>query len=203
MRRFLSISFQLLIILSVLMLLFSAVLWGLSRFWWGYALEEYSFADLLGLGLVRFWQDGAGFGIIGCTAVLAAYYLLTWLADLWNLKARRKAVAQDIEKKVAERVEVLRAELAEAVARSNEDMSKRLTEWQTRLAVAHREILEREKKVDAYLTEMKALREHRARYEMDRVMLRQKARQALDELSLEEPVIGKVKRLVKKVAKLA
>ena len=203
MRRFLSISFQLLIILSVLMLLFSSVLWGLSRFWWGYALEEYSFADLLGLGLVRFWQDGAGVGIIGLTAVMATYYFLNWLTGFWNLKARQKAVVRDIEKKAAERAKAMRADLETAVARSNDDTSKRLTEWQTRLAVAHRKILEREKKVNAYLAELKALRELHGRYEMDRLMIRQKARQALDELSLDDPVIGKAKRLVKKIAKLA
>ena len=203
MRRFLSISFQLLVILSVLMLLFSAVLWGLSRSWWGYTLEEYSFADLLGLGLVRFWQDGAGVGIIGCVVVMAAYYLLNWLTDFWNLKARQRAVAQDIEKKTAQRAEAMLADLETAVARSNEDTSKRLAEWQTRLAVAHREILEREKKVNAYLAELKALRELHARYEVDRLMVRQRAQQALDELSLDEPAIEKVKRLVQKIVKLS
>lgn len=203
MRRFLSISFQLLIILLALMLLFSITLWGLSRFWWGYTLEDYSFADLLGLGLVRFWQDGAGLGIIGCTTVMAVYYLMNWLTGFWNLKARQEAVARDIEKKAVERAEDMRAELEAAVTMSNEDISRRLNEWQTDLAVANKEILEREKKVVAYLRELKALREIHARYELERLMIRQRARQALDELSLNEPVIGKVKRLVRKIVKLS
>lgn len=145
----------------------------------------------------------ASSGIVGCVVVMAAYYLLNWLTDFWNLKARQKTLAQDIEKKAADRAEAMRAELEVTVAKSNEDMSKQLTNWQTRLAMDHREILEREKKVGAYLAELKALREVHARYELERLMIRQKARQALDELSLEEPVIGKAKRLVKKIAKLA
>lgn len=85
-----------------------------------------------------------------------------------------------------------------AVTRPNEDISRRLNAWQTHLAVANRELLEREKKVNAYLTELKALREIHARYELERLMIRQRARQALD-----EPVLGKVKRLVRKIVKLS
>lgn len=96
----------------------------------------------------------------------------------------------------------MRAELEAAVAKANEETVRELKGWETTLTVINREVLEREKKVRVYLKELKDLRDLHARYKMERLGVRQRARQVLDELSREDPVIGKARRLVKKIIKL-
>jgi hypothetical protein len=202
-RGFLGTALQLLLTLSFLLLLFSVLLWGLACFWWGYALENYTFIDLLVFGLLRFWQDGPGGTILGVTAAMAAYCMLGWLTDFWNLKNKRKTVNRDIESRATDLAAKMRKDIEAQVIQTHKAAAAELRGWENRLAEEREDLAAREKKVDAYLEELKALRGSHARYDMEFQEIRRRAQQAHNALSREAPMVGEAKMLIEKIVQMA
>jgi len=203
MRRVVSVALQLGIMLLVLMLLFSGILWCLARYWWEYGLRDFSFLDMLVLGLVRFWENGPGvYFIAGCVG-FGFVFALQWLTDLWKLKEKREAFGRDVENLAEELAESMRQSMEARVLKAHEKAAIDLRRWNDELIAHQEELHEREQKVDAYLKELKALRSRHTHYALEREEIRHRAKQALDALSRDTPVVGEARRLVKKVIQLA
>ena len=203
MRRVLSVILQLGIMLLVLLVLFSGVLWCLARYWWGYDLKDFSFLDMLVLGLVRFWENGPGTYVAAVCAVMGFVFALQWLTDLWKLKKKREAVGRDVENRAKELAESMRQGVEARVLKAHEKAAVDLRRWNDELIAQQEELHAHEQKVDAYLKELKALRSRHTHYALEREEIRHRAKQALDALSRDVPVVGEARRLIKKVIQLA
>lgn len=202
-RGFVHGCFRFLLFLLALFLVFSVILWGMARYWWGYGVEDVTFVGLVWMGLVRFWLDGPGWHLAGACFAVGLFFALEWISGLLNLKAKQQAAGHEIEKRAAALSGAMRSKIEAEVVTSLEREDERLSRWCTQLAVEHREVKNREEKVDAYLGELKALRSQHAHYEFNRLAIRHKAQQALEALTRETPCIGEAKRLLKKIVKLA
>ena len=184
-------------------LLYTLLCTGVVWLLWRDALDKYTFLTFLGGGYLHFWEYGIGFWFVSVLVIIVVSFICIWLNDRWDLKAKQAAADRDVEKRAAALAASMRAAMQSEIAKTNEDATIRLQQWQSRLALAEREFRKREDKVDDYRKELKAIRELHKRYAWNHEIIRQRGERALEVLGRDEPCIGEAKRLIRKIIKLA